>query len=458
MGNVCLLQQSEANGNWSGPIALGGTAKLVAGYQNSDGRLEVFWTDENNNIFHNWQTSANSGSSYGAWIGATAFGGTAKQLALRRDQQNRLTLVYIGLDDQLYTTYNVGGLWVPAMSFGEQTVKQFTIGRNSDGRLEILLIGLADNFIYDTWQSLPDLGWKIPIKTPWAAKQIALGQNHDGRLEFFYVGLDDQIYHAWQQVAAAGPWLGAKLSGGAQTIVTGNNSDGRISIFYIGLDGYIYHNSQIAPNSRTWGGNIRAYQNPDPEFPIYDGRGVTLALANNADGRLQLFYEGTDGWAYSTWEGTPNGTYTGGNRSTPATAFSPMTAMDQRISLFYVGETYSPVATAFIEADSGQAWVQCSGLMPESQIFVLWGTSFGNQSTQGSSVFTAGPDNSVYQSVPDAILQTGIVGARVTVHIMENIGIPPSGHGWHLCPMQTFSTPALQRAVSKSLSNSGQLV
>ncbi len=458
MANVCLLQQSQANGNWSSPVELGGEAKLVAGYQNSDGRLEVFWTDQNDNIFHNWQISANSGATFGPWKGANAFGGAAKQLALTRDSLNQLTLVYIGLDDQLYTTHNVAGNWSPLTSFGAQAVKQFTIAMNLDGRLEILFIGLADNFIYDTWQSPPNLDWKIPVKTPWAAKQIALARNADGRLEFFYVGLNGQIYHAWQQKAAAGPWLEAQLSGGAQTIVTGNNSDGRISIFYIGLDGYIYHNSQVAPNSGTWGGDIRAYQNPDPDFPIYDGGGITLALGRNADGRLQLFYEGIDGYAYSTWEATQNGMFTGGNRVTPATAFSPMTAMDGRISLFYVGQTYSPTANAYIEQGGFQAYVQCTNLMPGSEIYVGWSSHDGNGlTTGGSSVFSANVDNGVDQPIPDAFLPN-TVGATIDIGIMENIDIQPNGKGWHLCPPQTLPPGTVQRAIPQRLSGSGQPV
>lgn len=328
--DLCLSQQADVNGSWTGPVVLGGPAVQVAGGQNGDGRLEVFWTDQQGNIMHNWQLTPG-----GNWAGQASFGGQASQLTAISDQKGRLTLIYIGPNSHIFTQWLDTGGW-QSSNFGTQQAKQITVNRNADGRLEMFFIGL-DNFIYNTAQQAGALLWSPPTRTAWAAKQITLGKNGDGRLEFFYVGLNDSIYHGWQPAPGAGPWKEAQLSGEAKTIVSGNTSNGLITIFYIGLDGYIYHNSQLPDGSGNWGGDIRAFQGV-----FYQGEAESIALARNQDGRLQLYYTGTNGVSYGTWQNSLNGSYIGGAPINTASAYSSITDADGRISLFYVGTTNPP--------------------------------------------------------------------------------------------------------------------
>jgi hypothetical protein len=156
------------------------------------------------------------------------------------------------------------------------------------------------------------------------------------------------------------------LSGGARTIVAGNNSDGTITIFYIGLDGYVYHNTQ-EPNNGKWGGDIRAFQSE-----YYNGQALAIGCARNADGRLQLIYEGTDTYFYSSWQATQNGRYTGGLRGGIATAFAALTDSNGCISQFYIGQPVAAAANFTSNNEVGaDIYIQYSGLVPNSQIQII---------------------------------------------------------------------------------------
>ena len=87
------------------------------------------------------------------------------------------------------------------------------------------------------------------------AKQLRSAANADGRLEVFFTGLDDVIYHSLQM--APGGWTGsnraillAAPTNKAKQIAVGQNNDGRLEIFYIGTDNVLSHDWQMAKGSR----------------------------------------------------------------------------------------------------------------------------------------------------------------------------------------------------------------
>ena len=332
--NLCLSQQKDANGDWNSPVALEVNAVLLAAAQNNDGRLEVIYTNASTQIMHCYQ------NPNGTWTGGISFGGTAQQVTLTKDKLGRLTLIYVGSDNTIWSNWqatasNSAAPW-PYLNFGTAQAKQIAVAANADGSLMMVFIGL-DNVIYTTAQSPTNLIWSPIVKTPWQAKQITLAKNADNRFEFFYVGMDDAIYHGWQTAANVDKWSEGKLSGSAKSLIAGNTSNGAITLFYIGLDNNIYHNSQTGPNGPNWGGDIGAFQGV-----YYQGPASVLGLARNQDGRLQLYWVGSDGYSYGTWQNTLNGPYVGGYRGSVATAFSGLTDANGLISLFYVGSADAP--------------------------------------------------------------------------------------------------------------------
>jgi hypothetical protein len=72
-----------------------------------------------------------------------------------------------------------------------------------------------------------------------------------------------------------------------------------LEIFYVGTNNRLYHNRQTASNSLTWTG--------ETEFTTETNAGtgvLEVAVGQNADGRLEIFYAGTNHEIYHNWQMT----------------------------------------------------------------------------------------------------------------------------------------------------------
>ena len=93
--------------------------------------------------------------------------------------------------------------------------------------------------------------------------------------------MSNAIYHNWQTAPNNG-WHGEEaLGGSADYIAADQDADGRLEIFYVGTNSKIYHNWQTVPNG-GWHGE-----------EALGGSGQQIASARNQDGRLEIFYVGT---------------------------------------------------------------------------------------------------------------------------------------------------------------------
>jgi hypothetical protein len=122
-------------------------------------------------------------------------------------------------------------------------------------------------------------------------------------------------------------WSGeATLGGLGQQIAVSKNQDGRLEVFYVGTDNRIYHNYQLIPNG-GWRGES-----------ALGGFAKQIAVGQDQDGRLEVFYVGTDGKIYHNYQLKPN---TGWNGEEPlgGSARQIVVGQDQdgRLEVFYVG-------------------------------------------------------------------------------------------------------------------------
>ncbi|MGO9016458.1 MAG: hypothetical protein ACLQF0_15920 [Dissulfurispiraceae bacterium] len=289
-----------SNASPGGAVALYcfGCKQMAVG-QNEDGRLEVFYTNNNDALYHLWQVAPNDEWSPDVPLARCDF---AKQLSVGVNADGHLELFYVGTDDRLYHNWQVhpngdwhGEEWLGVTDYSKKVV----VGRNEDGRLEIFYIGTNDK-LYHNWQTAD--GWHGESELGGAAKDLVVGRNQDGRLELFYVGTDDALYHNWQ-TAPNNDWIGQySLGGFAKQIAVGQNQDGRLELFYIGTNDELYHNCQTAPNN-GWSG----------EYSL-GGLAKQIAVGQNQDGRLELFYIGTDDALYHNWQTAPNNGWSGEQR------------------------------------------------------------------------------------------------------------------------------------------------
>jgi hypothetical protein len=94
---------------------------------------------------------------------------------------------------------------------------------------------------------------------------------------------DNAILHDWQTAPSTEAWHGPiPLGGSALQLAVGKNADGRLEIFYVGTNNYLFHNWQTAPNANVWFGETRFASDSAKQ----------IAVGTNANGSLVIFYVG----------------------------------------------------------------------------------------------------------------------------------------------------------------------
>jgi hypothetical protein len=94
-------------------------------------------------------------------------------------------------------------------------------------------------------------------------------------------------------------WNGEFALGGSATqIAVARNLDGRLEIFYVGTNGDLYHNQQTAANGVLWQG----------ETPFPGDSAQQVSAIANQNGVLEIFYVGTNNDLYHNRQVAPNST------------------------------------------------------------------------------------------------------------------------------------------------------
>lgn len=91
-------------------------------------------------------------------------------------------------------------------------------------------------------------------------------------------------YTPWAVMNATGP-----LAAGLQNdVIIGKNADGRLELFTTAADRTLYHCYQTAVNTNTWSAWSNYFYSGQTASILVDGQ---LAVANNLDGRQELFFK-----------------------------------------------------------------------------------------------------------------------------------------------------------------------
>jgi hypothetical protein len=217
---------------------------------NSDGRLEVFALNAaNNQVYHKWQTSAGS-NSWSWWKNLGSAITTRGNPIVAKNPDGRLEVFAVNAaNNQLYHKWQTSAGSSSSWSLWYNTGSAITIrgdpviGKNSDGRLEVFAINAANNQLYHKWQTSAgssnswsaweNIGSAITIRG-----EPVISINSDGRLEVFAINAaNNQLYHKWQTSAGSSSWSAWENIGSAITIrggpVISINSDGRLEVFAV---------------------------------------------------------------------------------------------------------------------------------------------------------------------------------------------------------------------------------
>lgn len=229
--------QLAPNSRWTPWSPMGGELDMLAVVQNQDGRLEVFARGTDSALWHMWQLAPN-----GDWSGWASLGGQIDLLAAGQNQDGRIEVFARGMDKALWHIWQVApnSGWGPWASLGG-LIELLAVGRNQDGRLEVFARGM-DKALWHIAQTAPNDGWG-----PWSSlggtiDLLSVASNADGRLEVFARGADKGLWHVWQAAPNGAQWTPwASLGGRIDALATGRNADGRLEVFSRGLDGALWH-------------------------------------------------------------------------------------------------------------------------------------------------------------------------------------------------------------------------
>jgi hypothetical protein len=257
---VHIWQPAPNSGPWSNWSSLGGQLKFVAPAtaRNADGRLEVFACTSDNALWHIWQTAPSNG-----WSGWQSLGGQVVGAPIAiENADGRIEVFVRGTDAQLWHIWQTApnGNWSGWASLGGYMLSTPVAVRNADGKLEVFATSYLNGWpLAHIWQISPNGPWSgwaadLPVDQPYETPAVAL--NADSRLEVFGNGWWlGPLRHQWQTWPdrAWSVWNTASdgYLGGINTSapVVAQNADGRIEVFCRGSDFQLYHIWQTAPNN-----------------------------------------------------------------------------------------------------------------------------------------------------------------------------------------------------------------
>ncbi len=280
-------QMSPGAGPWSGWINMGGPSLSdLQAANNSDGSLSLFGLDSNGNLWCNSEFAPGVD-----WTGWTNIGGPNSgplEPGYRVAQNLDGIMEIFGTDTNSFVWHNYqttgDGSWTGWQSLGNTPVNpQIQVARNIDGRLELFGIG-TNGYLWHDWQEIPGTnswsGWDgndFTNATGGVYEGVNPGfvvaENSDGLLEVFTVANDGNVWHDYEKTF--GPtnyswsyWYNLGGSGTANLnpqLAVANTDDGRLQVFGVGQDTNVWSSWQSAPGGGTWnawtnfGGNVMFY-------------------------------------------------------------------------------------------------------------------------------------------------------------------------------------------------------
>lgn len=259
-----LTPGSSASTNWSGFSVLQSSfisqiAKVGLGKW-ANGALDLFVTGTDGVLYETHQ----SGSSWTSWATLGGSWGASTDIATANEKDGREEVFMVGFNGQLYHNWQTAAnstTWNGWASLGgavSPTVRT-AAGANADGHLEVFILG-TDGVAYHQWENGANnptawSGW-TGFGGSWEGDaKAAVGHDQNGDLEVFLIGHTGNMYHNYQ-TAPSGGWAGWVSLGGSFTQsvrpCVGNDQNGIMEIFLTGPSGDMQHAWENAVNSTTW--------------------------------------------------------------------------------------------------------------------------------------------------------------------------------------------------------------
>lgn len=261
---------------WNAPFDLGKPANVTGFYFlattfDADGRVEVFGTDTNRNIWWKYQNP-------------------------NRTVQKTVTVTPPGTKNPITITVDeVAPPLTPWSNWFQIPggLNQIKAHRNADGR--IILFGInADGHLYRNEQKVPRAlqpsdwaGWVQmdgPSTGTFYGQTMAPALDAAGAVNLFVITTGHQVLHARQSPPCTGTWKGWSTPGiirdGVQAVAAGLDGDDHLVV--VATDLKYIHNM-------TWQLDVEAHQWSGWTPFLFGSAPTVSALDYNADGRLTFF-------------------------------------------------------------------------------------------------------------------------------------------------------------------------
>jgi hypothetical protein len=320
-GSLYHSYQTNANGSWSGWIAMGGASDKWSGNAlpavgvNKDGRLEVFIVGTNSSIYHAYQKVAGSSAAtnWSAFsiVSSSRVSQTGK-LTVGKWSNGALDLFVIGTDTILYHNYQktagnstswsgftgLGGNW--------EEGADISVASENDGRVDVFVIdglGSLQNNFQTSINSTNWNGWHNISSAVGITSRTTVARDAFGILNAFVLGTDGICYYKTETAAnSPASWtswssLGTNKWATDAKPVIAQDQNGALELFIVGSNQSVYHNYQSSGAWHGWvslGGTF--------------AQNIRPCIGPNADGRLEIFLNLANGAMDTSWETSVNGT------------------------------------------------------------------------------------------------------------------------------------------------------
>lgn len=215
-GQLWHIWQLDSYTEWSSwaPLGLAVVGNPAIGRDTAESGLRIFVRGNDRTIYQSRQKVPTESDHWEPFRPLT--GPATSDVTIGISEDGRMELFFA--DDQgairhVYQTVLARDQWSAPGNFGGITAFRPAAAHNRDGRLEIFHRGNTGR-LHNAFQTAPNNGW-----SGWNNMDLTglggfpvVAQNGDGRLEVF--GLDGgDVIHTWQGRASGGPWHKGNLGG-----------------------------------------------------------------------------------------------------------------------------------------------------------------------------------------------------------------------------------------------------
>jgi hypothetical protein len=325
-------------------------------------------------------------------------GYSARSVAPNLDGRLELAAIANGVVSHLWQEQPSGAFVAAATPFtGSVRAAAFPVlVQRLDGRLEALVVSQA-GLVMRSQQLAPNVNWGAWSEISprhFRSSGLAVGVSPSGALVVAANDPDGTLWYSQEKGGQWSPWKQASSMRFSAAPFLANNADGRLELFAVAIDGRLLHAWQQSEDS-DFGAWVSLATGPF--------QGVPTAI-RNLDQRLEVFATLRTGALAHVWQLAPNGGWSAETQTQGVHQFDPASHInaDGTLSVFVVGVNDRAVWTRRQQKPNGSwgAWTSLGGIVRSTP-------AVGRQANGALQLFAIGQDGAVWTTVQQSPSSVG---------------------------------------------------